>query len=88
MTGTVIIPWYATGFRADAFERALNGVAAAAVRYGASSYAVYRAQVSSIRLGLRRNSAPFPYLTRTKATGVQPLIAMQRNFRTCLARWH
>ena len=44
MTGTVIIPWYATGFRADAFERALNGVAAAAVRYGASSYAVYRAR--------------------------------------------
>ena len=44
MAGTVIIPWYATGFRADGFERALNGVAAAALRYGASSYAVYRAR--------------------------------------------
>jgi hypothetical protein len=44
MPGTVIIPWYATGFRGDAFEAALNEVAAAALRYGASSYAVYRAR--------------------------------------------
>jgi hypothetical protein len=44
MAGTVIVPWYATGFRADAFEAALNEVAATAVRYGASSYAVYRAR--------------------------------------------
>ena len=27
MAGTVIVPWYATGFRADDFERALNEVA-------------------------------------------------------------
>ncbi|HEY2397740.1 MAG TPA: hypothetical protein VGH78_02000 [Solirubrobacteraceae bacterium] len=44
MAGTVIVPWYATGFRADAFEEALNGAAATALRYGASSYAVYRAR--------------------------------------------
>jgi hypothetical protein len=44
MAGTVIVPWYATGFRADAFESALNEVAATAIRYGASSYAVYRAR--------------------------------------------
>jgi hypothetical protein len=44
MEGTVIVPWYATGFRADGFEQALNEVAAAALRYGASSYAVYRAR--------------------------------------------
>ena len=44
MAGTVIIPWYATGFRADGFEQALNKVAATALRYGASSYAVYRAR--------------------------------------------
>ena len=44
MAGTVIIPWYATGFRPDPFERALNEVAAASLRYGASSYAVYRAR--------------------------------------------
>ncbi len=42
--GTVIIPWYATGFRSNGFEDALNEVAAIALRYGASSYAVYRAR--------------------------------------------
>ncbi len=40
--GTVIVPWYATGFRAEGFEDALNEVAAVALRYRASSYAVYR----------------------------------------------
>ena len=44
MSGTVIVPWYATGFRADGFEAALNEVAATALRYGATSYAVYRAR--------------------------------------------
>jgi hypothetical protein len=44
MAGTVIVPWYATGFRANGFEEALGEIAAAALRYGASSYAVYRAR--------------------------------------------
>jgi hypothetical protein len=44
VAGTVIIPWYATGFRADAFEQALNRLAPVALRYNASSYAVYRAR--------------------------------------------
>ena len=44
MAGTVIIPWYATGFRPDPFEQALNEIAATALRYGASSYGVYRAR--------------------------------------------
>jgi hypothetical protein len=44
MAGTVIVPWYATGFRGADFETALNEVAAAALRYGATSYAVYRAR--------------------------------------------
>lgn len=44
MAGTVIVPWYATGFRADGFEAALNEVAALALRYRASSYAVYRSR--------------------------------------------
>ena len=44
MEGTVIVPWYATGFRANAFEEALNEVAAVALRYGATSYAVYRSR--------------------------------------------
>jgi hypothetical protein len=42
--GTVIVPWYATGFRAEGFELALNEIAAVALRYGASSYAVYRSR--------------------------------------------
>ena len=44
MAGTVIVPWYATGFRGDDFEQALNEVAATALRYGASSYEVYRSR--------------------------------------------
>jgi hypothetical protein len=44
MAGTVVVPWYATGFRADSFEESLNDAAATALRYGASSYAVYRAR--------------------------------------------
>ncbi len=46
---TVIIPWYATGFRANAFETALDEVAAVALRYGATSYAVYRSQEDTYR---------------------------------------
>ncbi len=44
MSGTVIVPWYATGFRAERFGEALDAVAAAALRYGARSYAVYRSR--------------------------------------------
>jgi hypothetical protein len=44
VAGTVIVPWYATGFRADAFGSALGDVAATALRYGATSYDVYRAR--------------------------------------------
>jgi hypothetical protein len=42
--GTVIIPWYATGFRGEGLEQALNEIAPIALRYGASDYAVYRAR--------------------------------------------
>ena len=44
MAGVVVVPWYATGFRADGFEAALNEIAPVAMRYGATSYAVYRAR--------------------------------------------
>lgn len=43
MAGVVIVPWYATGFRGDRLGEALNGIAPIAMRYGATSYAVYRA---------------------------------------------
>src|ERR1700682_6473160 len=44
MAGTVIVSWYATGFRGDGFGAALNEVAARALAYDANSYAVYRAR--------------------------------------------
>jgi hypothetical protein len=44
VAGTVIVPWYATGFRADAFEQKLEEIAAVSLRYGASAYSVYRAR--------------------------------------------
>jgi hypothetical protein len=49
MAGTVIVPWYATGFRADDFEKALGEIAASALRYGATSYAVYRSRDDKYR---------------------------------------
>jgi quinol monooxygenase YgiN len=44
MAGVVHIPWYATVFRGDRFELAIQEIAAAAMRYGATEYAVYRAR--------------------------------------------
>ena len=42
MAGVVHIPWYATGFRGDKLEAALAEIAPVALRYGATSYSVYR----------------------------------------------
>jgi hypothetical protein len=42
MAGMVLVPWYATGFRADRFEKALARLAPVAFRYGATKYEVYR----------------------------------------------
>ena len=50
MAGTIVVPWYATGFRADAFEKDLTEIAAVALRYGASSYAVYRSRDDRYRM--------------------------------------
>jgi hypothetical protein len=47
--GVVLIPWYATGFRADAFAEALGEIAPVAMRYGASQYAVYRSREDRYR---------------------------------------
>ena len=44
MAGVVHIPWYATGFRADTLEAALADVAPVALRYGASSYSLFRSR--------------------------------------------
>ena len=42
------VPWYATGFRADAFETALNEIGPVALRYGATDWAVYRYKFQQI----------------------------------------
>jgi hypothetical protein len=49
MAGSVMIPWYATGFRSDTLEEALNEIAAVALRYGATSYTVYRSRDDKYR---------------------------------------
>ena len=40
--GSVHIPWYATAFRADKMEAALAEIAPLALRFGATSYSVFR----------------------------------------------
>jgi hypothetical protein len=42
MAGAVHIPWYATGFRGDKLEAAVAEFAALSLRYGATSYEVFR----------------------------------------------
>ena len=49
MAGVVIVPWYATGFRSNRFADDLTEVAGSALRYGATSYAVYRSQSDKYR---------------------------------------
>ena len=44
MAGVVHIPWYATVFRGDQFEAALEEISAIAMRYGATEYALYRSR--------------------------------------------
>ena len=49
MAGVVHIPWYATLFRGDKFEIALEEIASVAGRYGATEYAVYRSRDDTYR---------------------------------------
>jgi hypothetical protein len=42
--GLVVVPWYATAFRADRFEVALAEIAPVALRYGATEYSVIRSR--------------------------------------------
>jgi hypothetical protein len=42
--GVVVIPWYATGFRADPLADALAEIAPVALRYGATAYSVHRSR--------------------------------------------
>ena len=49
MAGVVHIPWYATFFRGDKFELALEEIAPVAARYGATEYAIYRSRDDAYR---------------------------------------
>ena len=42
--GVAHIPWYATLFRGNAFEQAIQEIAPLALRFGASEYCVYRSR--------------------------------------------
>ena len=42
--GVVHIPWYATVFRGDKFQQALEIIAPMALRYGATEYEVHRSR--------------------------------------------
>ncbi|MDQ3849497.1 MAG: hypothetical protein M3296_02635 [Actinomycetota bacterium] len=42
MAGVVHLPWYATGFRGDDLEAALQQLAPISLRYGARRYEVFR----------------------------------------------
>jgi hypothetical protein len=50
--GTVHIPFYATVFRADAFEDAVKEIAPRALRYGATRYFVFRGGDDRYRFSL------------------------------------
>jgi hypothetical protein len=41
---TILLPWYTTFFRKDKFAEALKDIAPVAMKYGATSYHVYRSQ--------------------------------------------
>jgi hypothetical protein len=57
MAGVVKIPWYATVFRGDKLEAALDEIAPLALRYGAIDYAVHRSLDDRYRFV---QSATFP----------------------------
>ncbi|HEX4107241.1 MAG TPA: hypothetical protein VHX88_03860 [Solirubrobacteraceae bacterium] len=42
MSGLVMVPWYATGFRGDTMEKDLGEISQFAMRYGALGYRVMR----------------------------------------------
>ena len=51
MAGTIHLPFYATVFRGDSFEEALNEIAPLSLRYGARKFFVYRGGDDRYRFG-------------------------------------
>ena len=56
MAGIVLIPWYATVWRGDRLEAAVEEIAPVALRYGATEYEVLRSREDRYRF---RQSAIF-----------------------------
>jgi hypothetical protein len=54
--GVAVIPWYATVWRGDRFEAAVQEIAPVALRYGATEYEVLRSREDRYRF---RQSATF-----------------------------
>jgi hypothetical protein len=50
MGGVVQVPWYATVWRGDRLEAALEQIAPLALRYGASQFGVYRSRDDPYKL--------------------------------------
>ena len=70
MAGVVHIPWYATLFRGDKFEEALEEIAPLALRYGATDYAVYRSRDD--RYKFLQHRRPSRTSSTGSATGTAP----------------
>ena len=56
MAGIVLIPWYATVWRGDRLEAAVEEIAPVALRYGATEYEVLRSREDRYRI---RQTAAF-----------------------------
>ena len=50
MAGIVQIPWYATVWRGDRLEEALEQIAPLALRHGATEYGLYRSRDDAYKL--------------------------------------
>jgi hypothetical protein len=56
MAGIVLVPWYATVWRGDRLEAAVEEIAPVALRYGATEYEVLRSRDDRYRI---RQTAAF-----------------------------
>jgi hypothetical protein len=50
MAGVMHVPWYATLFRGDKLQAALEEIAPIALRYGATEYAIYRSRDDAYKM--------------------------------------
>ena len=67
--GVVQLPWYATGFRGDDLEAALQELAPLSLRHGATRYMVYRSRDDRYKFLM---SVEFPEKSRWDAFWFSP----------------